>query len=88
LNYIMTSLLTKVCKLNGTLYEWKEEMKKHHGRKGYEYGLIAQEVQKEFPEMVYEEDGYLSVDYIQMIPVLVEAIKELKTELDTLKGNK
>ena len=84
----MTSLLTKVCKLNGTLYKWKDKMKKHHGRQGYEYGLIAQEVQKEFPEMVYEEDGYLSVDYIQMIPVLVESIKELKSELDTLKANK
>ena len=38
--------------------------------------------------MVYEEDGYLSVDYIQMIPVLVEDIKELKTELNSLKRNK
>ena len=88
MNYIMTSSLNKVCKLNGTLYEWNTDMKKHHGREGYEYGLIAQEVQKEFPEMVYEEDGYLSVDYIQMIPVLVESIKELKSELDTLKANK
>lgn len=84
----MTSPLIKVCKLNGTLYEWKDEMKEHHGREGYEYGLIAQEVQKEFPEMVYEEDGYLSVDYIQMIPVLVEAIKELKREINTIKKNK
>ena len=84
----MTSPLSKVCKLNGTLYEWRDEMKEHHGREGYEYGLIAQEVQREFPEMVYEEDGYLSVDYIQMIPVLVEAIKELKTELNSLKRNK
>ena len=54
----MTSSLNKVCKLNGTLYEWNTDMKEHHGREGYEYGLIAQEVQKEFPEMVYEEDGY------------------------------
>jgi len=69
----MISLLNKVCNLNGTLYKWNDKMKKHHEREGYEYGLIAQEVQKEFPEMVYEEDGYLSVDYIQMIPVLVEA---------------
>lgn len=84
----MTSPLTKVCKLNGTLYKWRDDMKKHHEREGYEYGLIAQEVQKEFPEMVYEEDGYLSIDYIQMIPVLVEAIKELKIELNTLKRNK
>ena len=88
MNYIMTSFLNKVCKLNGTLYEWNDDMKEHHGREGYEYGLIAQEVQKEFPEMVYEEKGYLSVDYIQLIPVLVESIKELKSELDRIKRNK
>lgn len=81
----MTSSLNKVCKLNGMFYEWDDKMVKYHGRKGYEHGLIAQEVKKEFPEMVYEEDGYLSVDYIQMIPVLVECIKELKKEIDTLK---
>ena len=59
------------------------------GKNGYEYGLIAQQVQKEFPEMVtLEEDGYLSIDYIQMIPVLVQCIKELKSEVDELKQNK
>ena len=64
-------------------------MKELSGKSGYEYGLIAQEVQKEFPEMVIkEDDGYLSIDYIQMIPVLVECIKELKIEIDSLKSNK
>jgi hypothetical protein len=70
-------------------YKWNSKMEDLTGKNGYEYGLIAQQVQKEFPEMVtLEEDGYLSIDYIQMIPVLVQCIKELKSEVDELKQNK
>jgi Chaperone of endosialidase len=44
-------------------------------------GFIAQEVQKIFPELVYtDKDGILSVDYISLIPVLVEAIKEMNNK--------
>lgn len=81
--------LNKIIKIDGTFYEWNEKMSDISGREGYEYGLIAQQVQKEFPEMVTkEDDGFLSIDYIQMIPVLVECIKELKSEIDFLKENK
>jgi len=53
-----------------------------------EYGVKAQEVQKVFPEMVSVVDtkeGYLGVSYIQLIPVLLEAIKELKEENELLR---
>lgn len=43
------------------------------------YGFIAQEVQEVFPELVKTDaDGYLSVDYIGFIPLLVDAVNELK----------
>jgi hypothetical protein len=78
--------LDKVTKLNGTYYEWNEKMKEITGITGNAYGVIAQEVQKEFPEMVeMQENGYLAVDYRQLVPVIIEAIKELKCELDLLK---
>jgi hypothetical protein len=81
--------LNKIMNINGKYYEWNDEMKELTGKTGFEYGVIAQEVQKEFPEMVnMGRDGYLRVDYIQLIPVLIEAIKELKEELDLLKQNK
>ena len=42
-------------------------------------GVIAQDVQKIFPELVSEimDSDYLGVNYAQLIPVLVEAIREL-----------
>ena len=75
--------------LSGNRYDWNENMKNLTRETGTEYGVLAQEVQKEFPEMVMKDsDGYLRVDYIQLIPVMIEAIKELKQEIDQLKQDK
>jgi hypothetical protein len=51
-------------------------------------GLIAQEVQEHFPELVAinPKTDYLSLDYTGLIPVLLGAIKELKQEIDILKN--
>ena len=50
-------------------------------------GVIAQEIQKTIPEVVSEDNnGYLSVNYSGIIGYLIEAIKELKTEIDDLKS--
>lgn len=84
----MGMYLDKIIKLNGKYYEWNDKMKDITGVTGNAYGVIAQEVQKEFPEMVeLQENGYLAVDYKQLIPVMIEAIKELKQEIDFLKNN-
>ena len=50
------------------------------------FGLIAQDLQKIYPDLVYEDaDGYLSVEYTGLIPVLIQSIKELKAEIDAIK---
>jgi hypothetical protein len=49
-------------------------------------GISAQDIQKVFPEIVKVEDnGYLSVNYIELIPILMEAIKEQQVTIDDLK---
>ncbi len=79
--------LDKISKLNGMYYEWNEKMTEISGISGNSYGVIAQEVQKEFPEMVQrQENGYLAVDYVQLIPVIIESIKELNIEIQHLKN--
>jgi hypothetical protein len=71
--------LHKVSALNGVMFERLE------GQKGT--GLIAQNVQAVIPEAVTEDkDGYLSVSYGNLVGLLVEAIKELKQEIETLKS--
>jgi hypothetical protein len=51
-------------------------------------GVIAQEVQKVIPEVVLEGEEYLSVAYGNLVGVLIEAVKELKEEVQQLKdGN-
>ena len=63
------------------LYDEKSQLfqKKH-------YGLVAQDLQKLYPDLVYEDNnGYLSVNYIGLIPLLIESIKELNGEVEALK---
>jgi hypothetical protein len=46
-------------------------------------GFLAQDVQKIYPQLVYtDKDGMLSVDYVSLIPVLVESIKEISSKRD------
>ena len=52
------------------------------------YGLIAQDLQKIYPDLVYESDnGYLAVNYTEIIPLLIQSIKELKEEVDLLSAS-
>ncbi len=49
-------------------------------------GLIAQEIEKLMPELVNtDSEGIMSVNYSGLIPYLIEAIKELKKENETIK---
>ena len=51
------------------------------------YGLSAQELQKIYPDLVLEgQDGYLAVNYIELVPILIRSIQELKAELDEVRG--
>lgn len=51
-----------------------------------DYGFIAQELQDVFPEVVVEDDnGFLSVKYTRLIPVLVEAIKVQQNTIDSIQ---
>jgi hypothetical protein len=80
--------LDKVMSLNGFHYEAnKTAQDLGYGVKP-EVGLSAQEVQAVLPEVVVPapiDEKYLTIHYERIIPLLVEAIKELKAEVDSLK---
>jgi len=68
--------LNKVCDMRGVYFN-------RDGAAGT--GVIAQEIQDILPEVVHDKQEYLSVAYGNMVGVLIEAIKELKKEVETLK---
>lgn len=79
--------LDKVLQMNGFHYYWKtEQFKEKNFPESRQIGFIAQEVEALFPELVNTDDnGYKSVDYARLTPILVEAIKELKKENDAIR---
>ena len=53
------------------------------------FGFIAQEVEQFFPELVRENNyGYKTVNYVEIIPLLVGKMKRMQVEIDELKGGK
>jgi hypothetical protein len=84
--------LEKISQIDGVIYDWNETYLKDHGSvDGYfvrsrNSGVIAQQVEKVFPNVVADRaDGYKAVRYELLVPLLIEAIKELKQEIAELK---
>jgi hypothetical protein len=79
--------LDKIIKIRGTSFVFRaDEFKDYQFAEGLQFGFIAQELENVFPEMVKtERNGYKSVNYNEMIPVLVEAIKDQQKQIEELK---
>lgn len=76
----LQSSLEGVAALNGYTFYWKDR-----GNNQQQLGLVAQEVQEVFPQIVNEgNDGYLSVDYSKLVAPLIESIKVLKAQNEQL----
>ncbi len=74
--------LDKLNKLVPKSYNFKNDNIKH-------FGFIAQEVEKIFPNLVStDNDGMKSINYLEMIPLLLHKINHLERKIDELKNNK
>jgi hypothetical protein len=75
-----------VKKLRGYEFDWIPA-RGIHENEGHDIGVIAQEVEKIIPEIVTTRaNGFKAVKYEKIVPLLIEAIKELSAEIDKLKG--
>jgi hypothetical protein len=97
------SPLNKILNMEGISFDWKKDEFKDKGfPEGRHYGVVAQEVEKVLPEVVKEgPGGEKSVSYTEIVPVLIEAMKEqqktiekqqkeieeLRTEINELRSN-
>ncbi len=80
--------LEKISKISGYMFDWKDHKDPDVLGEGHDVGIIAQEIEKVLPEVVITRaNGKKAVNYQKIIPLLVESIKELKTELDDLKSS-
>ena len=80
--------LNKVKQLNGFYYTANEKAQEYGYEADKKVGLSAQEVEAVLPEIIKEApigDGYKTVDYAKVVPLLVEAIKDLSKELEEVK---
>ena len=79
----LESSLDKVLHLQGVSYLWRAgELKGAGFEKGRQIGLIAQEVEKIVPELVYTDaKGYKSLSYDKLLPLIIEAIKEQQVKI-------
>jgi hypothetical protein len=79
--------LEKLLKISGYKYHWnKIAQEMYPERTMQDVGVIAQEVKEIVPSAVVErEDGYLAVRYDKLIPLLIEAVKALKAEIEDMK---
>jgi len=80
----LQNVLSNVMKLQGVNYKWKkDEFKDKNFSDALQIGFIAQEIEKIYPEVVLTDvDGYKSVDYSRLTPILVEALKEQQRIID------
>ncbi|MFH1313698.1 MAG: tail fiber domain-containing protein [Candidatus Eisenbacteria bacterium] len=84
----LSGVLDRLQRIRGVSFEWNalyESLGRASGHR--EIGVIAQEVEAEFPELVttWGEEDYRAVEYGRMTGVLIEAIKELRAENEALR---
>ena len=78
--------LEKTASLSGVTFNWNE-LAVDKDKTVRESGVIAQELEKVLPEAVaLRDNGYLAVRYEKIVPLLIEAIKELREEINELKS--
>lgn len=83
---VIPNALDKVQALSGYTFDWNDKQDAYEVGKR-DVGVIAQDVEAVLPEVVVDREltGYKAVNYEKLVPLLIEAIKELKAEVETLK---
>jgi len=71
----------------GVSFEWREDVQSEHS--GKDLGVIAQEVEQVFPELVHVDHRcYKMVNYAGLIAPLIEAVKELDARITALENTR
>jgi hypothetical protein len=78
-----TDALSKILALRGVTYEWNDQKTGMDRPKGIQYGFIAQELMKVFPNKVSKDNlGYYQTAYGDYDPLFVQAFKEVNKKIE------
>jgi len=78
----LTIDVNKIMDLNPKSYTYKKDKKE----KKIHYGLIAQEMEQVYPDLVYNDKGSKTINYVELIPLLLLKIKDLQKQINVLKN--
>ena len=83
----LPGVLADLRRLRGVRYTYRQaDFPARHFPIGAQLGVVAQEVEEVFPELVSTDaQGFKAVDYAQLLPLLLEAIKEQQQQIEALK---
>ncbi len=82
---LIEGALFKVNQLGGYEFDWVP-LEGVHENEGHDIGIIAQEVERIIPEVVTtRENGFKAVKYEKIVALLIQAIKELSSEVEDLR---
>jgi hypothetical protein len=81
----LVDILPRISRLRAVTYEWQDSFP--HGEEGAHVGVIAQELEAEFPELVHTSDDYKSVDYGKLAAVVMQGLIELEQRVAALESN-
>ena len=82
----LSEALDLLLQLRGTRFEWKDPERAEH-LPGPQFGLVAQEVEKVFPEWVSKDaNGFRELTFRGFEALVIEALRELKTEVEELRS--
>jgi hypothetical protein len=76
----LSDALDTIKRLTGKSYVFKHDV-------DATYGFVAQDVQEVLPSLVKEDGDFLSISYFELLPFLVESIKELDSRLNQLASS-
>ena len=79
----ISNALEKVISISGNTFTWND----NSSHSGEDVGVIAQEIESILPQVVKtRDDGYKAVQYEKLVPLLVEAIKDLNNKIDSINN--
>ena len=81
IEHIQEKDIQSIMELEPVSFQWKKDIIENKNKDSTKkiYGFIAQDVQKKFPDMIQDSSDILRMDYIQIIPLLLEKIKQMHT---------